>query len=237
MSSVHGSGSAERLAKELEADLGRYEAARNAYHTFAFWHDVGVTGLGALATLALAVGELTANYSRSIRVFVLFITASITVFASCDHFFKFKAKVEEFGTAAKRVRALQSRVAEARDLSEEGPTPGATCQALGGVSDGPDVGGHRLAGGDRVGVARGETVLVDSDIRWHGVARRRCGIRDMGEWRPERGRGGASGSPDRGNRDEHRVVVPGEPDARRLRQTLARDLELAQTAHGVVVRS
>jgi hypothetical protein len=117
-------GSAERLAKELDADRRHYEEARNTYLRYAFWHDVGVTALGAFATLALAVAEQSGKeYGRSIRVFVLFVTASITVFAACDHFFKFKAKVEEFGTAAKRVRALQSKVAEARDNSEEGHTP------------------------------------------------------------------------------------------------------------------
>jgi hypothetical protein len=102
----------DQLAKEIESHVDLYAAAGNANHRFAFWHDVGVTGLGALATTLLGVAEIAddSSISKLLRVFVLFVTGSVTVFAACEQFFKFKAKAQAYHSAAAQLMSLQRRL-------------------------------------------------------------------------------------------------------------------------------
>ena len=64
------------------------------FHRFAFWHDVGVTAISALAAALLSVNE-TAG-SICITWLVPFMTGSVTVFVACDHFFKFRSKADQY---------------------------------------------------------------------------------------------------------------------------------------------
>lgn len=81
-----------------------------AFHRYAFWHDVGVTALSALATALLSVNEIM--QSDSIRLSVPFLTGSVTVFVACDHFFKFRSKADAYKKALRLLLDLQVEVNE-----------------------------------------------------------------------------------------------------------------------------
>ncbi|MEI6269561.1 MAG: hypothetical protein WCP01_11835 [Methylococcaceae bacterium] len=92
----------------INIDLLKKEYVK--FHRFAFWHDVGVTAISALATTLLSVNE-TAG-SIYITWLVPFMTGSVTVFVACDHFFKFRSKADQYKKALHLLLDLQSEVCE-----------------------------------------------------------------------------------------------------------------------------
>ena len=113
----------DKLAEKIHEHVEQYWAAGTSNHRFAFWHDVGVTSLGALATTLLGVAEIAGDSQtgKLLRACVLFLTGSVTVFAACGQFFKFKAKAQAYHGAAAQLlnleRRLDSRVAWCCDVS------------------------------------------------------------------------------------------------------------------------
>jgi len=99
----------ERLVQVTRSHIQVFGEVEATNQRFAFWHNVGVTGIGALATILLGVGEtaMDPEVSRLVRVFVLFLTGSVTVFAACDQFFKFKTTAQTYQGAVVRLLSLE----------------------------------------------------------------------------------------------------------------------------------
>lgn len=112
---------ASALSKHLGEHIGAFRARHSWHHNFAFWHDVGVTGLGALATALLGLTEISRDllYQNMIRGSVLFITATITIFVACDHFFRFKAREEAYRSALAQLLSIERRMGLGVSLSPE----------------------------------------------------------------------------------------------------------------------
>ena len=102
----------DKLAEKIHEHVEQYSTAGTSNHRSAFWHDVGVTSLGALATTLLGVAEIAGNSqtSKLLRACVLFLTGSVTVFAACGQFFKFKAKAQAYHGAAAQLLNLERRL-------------------------------------------------------------------------------------------------------------------------------
>lgn len=81
------------------------------FHRFAFWHDVGVTALSALATALLTVNKTTGSFSGVVLI-VPFLTGFVTVFVACDHFFKFRSKSDQYKKALHQLQSLQIELTE-----------------------------------------------------------------------------------------------------------------------------
>jgi hypothetical protein len=101
-----------QLKSDVDGHLKTYSDAAVSAHRMAFWHDVGVTGISAIATVSLGVAGLTANavWANQIRAFALFFTAAATVFSACNHFFRFKAMEQIYRGAAVRSLALSRKL-------------------------------------------------------------------------------------------------------------------------------
>jgi len=99
----------EPLLNRVNRCFDEFKELHATNHRFAFWHDVGVTGLGALATALIGISELSDSglIQALLRGTVLFITASITVFAACGQFFRFKEREYEYRTALERLREIR----------------------------------------------------------------------------------------------------------------------------------
>ena len=121
----------QRLAQVTDAQSRAFAGIEGKNHRLAFWHDVGVTGLGALATILLGVAEIArvSDAGRLFRVVVLFLTGSVTVFAACDQFFKFKTTAQIYRTAGGRLRSLQRALDRLSEQPE--PNPNDLAQAEG----------------------------------------------------------------------------------------------------------
>jgi hypothetical protein len=97
-----------QLLEELAEERGKYEHHEAVNESFAFWHEVGVTGLGTLGTVCLGIAELVDDgHSLYLRVGAMFTTATIAVFGACNQFFAFKPAAKEYGTAVGRLNALE----------------------------------------------------------------------------------------------------------------------------------
>jgi hypothetical protein len=109
------------LSRHLREHIVIYRTRQSWHHNFAFWHDVGVTGLGALATALLGLTEISRQvlYQNVIRGSVLFITAAITIFVACDHFFRFKAREEAYRSALAQLLSIERRMGLAVNPSPE----------------------------------------------------------------------------------------------------------------------
>ena len=108
------------LTNEVDERI-KFFRSRQAWHnTFAFWHDVGVTGLGATATALLGLTEISGDlrYQSTIRASVLFITASITVFVACEHFFRFKTWEQMYRIALGQLLSWKRGLAFNRSAQE-----------------------------------------------------------------------------------------------------------------------
>jgi hypothetical protein len=90
-------------AEDLIADISKriddaISQLRPVYLTtkeFAFWHDVGLTGLGATATVlagSQAFFDAGSSWQNLVRFLVLVLTGLVTVFAACNQFFQFKSR-------------------------------------------------------------------------------------------------------------------------------------------------
>jgi len=102
----------DALSKQLHEHIVVYRGRQSWHHNFGFWHDVGVTGLGAIATALLGLTEISrvVVYQNAIRGSVLFITAAITIFVACDHFFRFKAREEAYRAALGQLLSIERRI-------------------------------------------------------------------------------------------------------------------------------
>jgi len=111
----------ELLSKQLRDQIATYRSRQSWHNTFAFWHDVGVTGLGATATALLGLTEISGDlhYQSAIRACVLFITAAITVFVACDHFFRFKTQEQTYRLALGQLLSIERKVAMARTPNQD----------------------------------------------------------------------------------------------------------------------
>ncbi|TAN67493.1 MAG: hypothetical protein EPN17_10995 [Methylobacter sp.] len=81
------------------------------YHRFAFWHDVGVTGLSAFATALLTIHKEAKLFDSVVWV-VPFLTGLVTVFVACDHFFKFRPNAIIYKKALVGLQRLQIELDE-----------------------------------------------------------------------------------------------------------------------------
>jgi hypothetical protein len=81
---------------------------------FSFWHDVGLTGLGALATVLAGCEALPAFegsvVQTTLKVLVLCLTALVTVFAACNQFFKFKSRADACLVALRNVYEVRDEL-------------------------------------------------------------------------------------------------------------------------------
>jgi|GEM_PF-5691092 len=112
---------------DVSSHRDKYKALEASNKRFAFWHDVGVIALSALATALLGVAEMegSPNCRNVIRTATLFITAMVTVFSACNQFFKFKEHGEAYGLARARLSRLLRRLqadSERTSLSAEEAT-------------------------------------------------------------------------------------------------------------------
>ena len=66
-----------------------------------------------MATALLGLTEISGDlhYQSAIRATALFITASITVFVACEHFFRFKTQEQSYRTALGQLLSLKRRLA------------------------------------------------------------------------------------------------------------------------------
>lgn len=104
-----------QLLNDLELHIRVCTNVQRLNSRFAFWHDVGVTGLSALSTVLVGVAEMSPFGAHGLRVVVLFLTGSITVFSACDHFFKFKANAETHRGVAARLVRLKRTLSRSKD--------------------------------------------------------------------------------------------------------------------------
>ena len=109
---------ADRLATDISQRIAAaVDELRPAYirnKRFAFWHDVGLTGLGALATVLAGTQSLVSQGSGAqvvLRVLVLCLTAMVTVFAACNQFFKFKSRTDACLLALRNVYDVRDELA------------------------------------------------------------------------------------------------------------------------------
>jgi len=102
------------LKQAVERALGECKEAADSNARFAFWHDVGVTGLSALSTVLIGIGEMATRHSATgLRVAVLFLTGSVTVFSACAQFLKFKDAAAGQRAAVRSLLLLQRRIERA----------------------------------------------------------------------------------------------------------------------------
>jgi hypothetical protein len=109
---------ADRLAADIsqriDAAVDELQPAYVRNKRFAFWHDVGLTGLGALATVLAGTQTLVDPGSGTqvvLRVLVLCLTATVTVFAACNQFFKFKSRTDACLLALRNVYDVRDELA------------------------------------------------------------------------------------------------------------------------------
>lgn len=80
-------------------------------YRFAFWHDVGVTGLSAFATALLTIHDKAKLFDSVVWV-TPFLTGLVTVFVACDHFFKFRPNAIILQKALVSLKNLQTELVE-----------------------------------------------------------------------------------------------------------------------------
>ena len=77
---------------------------------YAFWHNVGVTALGAVASALIGLAELDSKRAYYYKGVILILTMSVTIFVACDQFFRFRSKSDAHLTSASTLSDLRDEI-------------------------------------------------------------------------------------------------------------------------------
>jgi hypothetical protein len=113
------------ISRQVDDALNKLRPAYLRNRSFAFWHDVGLTGLGALATVLAGTQGLVPDGLGLIilKILVILLTALVTVFAACNQFFKFKSRADACHLALRNVHDVKNELELFRDDQASIKTP------------------------------------------------------------------------------------------------------------------